>query len=83
MLVARGRLDPGTDSTTFCRLALDARRVRVLPITQEIAIDSTRSDLPQGDPADRLIAATAKAHSTVLVTADEGLRTSGAVDTLW
>ena len=83
MLVAKGRLDPGTDSATFCRLALDARRVRVLPITPEIAMESTRIDLPQGDPADRLIAATAKAHSTVLVTVDERLRASGAVDTLW
>jgi hypothetical protein len=29
MLVSKGRLEPGTDSATFCRLALDARGVRV------------------------------------------------------
>jgi PIN domain nuclease of toxin-antitoxin system len=83
MLIRKGRLDPGTDGATFCRLALDARGVRVLPITPEIAVESTRLDLPQGDPADRLIAATAIAHGAVLLTADQSLRASPVVETLW
>jgi len=83
MLVNKGRLNPGADSATFCRLALDARRVGVLPITPAIAMESTRVDLPQGDPADRLIAATAAAHNTPLVTIDERLRDNQAVRTLW
>lgn len=83
MLVSKNRLDPGTDSATFCRLALDARGVRVLPITPEIAMVSTRIDLPQGDPADRLIAATALAQAAVVVTVDQRLRRSDAVKTLW
>jgi PIN domain nuclease of toxin-antitoxin system len=83
MLVSKDRLDPGTDSATFCRLVLDARAVRVLPITPEIAMESTRLDLPHGDPADRLIAATAGVHGAILVTVDERLRDSRAVKTLW
>jgi PIN domain nuclease of toxin-antitoxin system len=53
MLVAKGRLDPGTDCTTFARLALEARGIRVLEITPEIARRSAEIDLPQADPADR------------------------------
>jgi PIN domain nuclease of toxin-antitoxin system len=83
MLVSKGRLDPGTDSASFCQLALDARGVRVLPVTPEIALVSTELDLPQGDPADRLIAATAVANAADLVTSDERLRGSQAVKTLW
>ncbi len=83
MLVGKGRLDPGVDSATFCRLALDARGVLVLPITPEIARASIDIDLPHGDPADRLIAATANAYGAVLVTSDEKLLESSAIETLW
>jgi PIN domain nuclease of toxin-antitoxin system len=83
MLVSKGRLDPGTDSATFCRLALDARGVRVLPITPELALESTRIEVPQGDPADRLIAATAIVHGAPLVTVDQRLRDCAALSTLW
>jgi PIN domain nuclease of toxin-antitoxin system len=83
MLVSKGRLDPGTDSATFCRLALDARTMRVLPITPGIALESTRIELPQGDPADRLIAATAVEQNAVVLTIDERLRQSTVIQTLW
>jgi len=83
MLVSKNRLSPGTDSASFCRLALDARGVRVLPITPAIADQSTRIALPQGDPADRLIAATTLLHDAVLLTVDQLLRDSDAVSTLW
>lgn len=83
MLVEKGRIDPGTDIRTFCRLTLDARGIRVLPITPEIATGSVQIDLPHGDPADRLIAATARIHRARLVTADVHLRESAAVETVW
>jgi PIN domain nuclease of toxin-antitoxin system len=83
MLVAKGRLDPGTDSATFIRLALDARGIRVLGITPEIARISAEIDLPQADPADRLIAASAIEHSASLVTIDRRLRESSLVTTIW
>ncbi len=83
MLVAKGRLDPGTDAATFCRLAIDARGVQVVSISPEIAAASVTIDLPHGDPADRLIAATAVTMDIPLLTCDENLRASGAVKTLW
>lgn len=83
MLIGKGRLEPGIDTAAFCHLALAARGVRVLPISPEIAAGSVSIDLPQGDPADRLIAATANAYGARLVTSDERLRTSQAVLTLW
>ena len=83
MLVSKGRLEPGTDSASFCRLALDARGARVLAITPEIARESTRRALPQADPAHRQIAATALLHGAGLVTIDERLRSSDVVKTIW
>jgi PIN domain nuclease of toxin-antitoxin system len=83
MLVGKGRLDPGTDSATFSRLALEARGVRVLPITPEIALESVHMGLAQGDPADRLIAATAMAHGATLLTADQRLREYNGLKTHW
>lgn len=83
MLVAKGRLDPGTDAATFCRLALDARGVQVLSITPEIAAASAQIELPHGDPADRLVAATALMADATLLTCDEKLRTSPVLKTIW
>ena len=81
MLVARGRLDPGTDAATFCRMAIRARNLTVLPITVEIAARSATLSL-HGDPADRLIAATAIEHHAPLVTTDELLLACADVNTL-
>ena len=83
MLIAKQRLNPGTDAATFCRLALDARRIQVVAISPEIAAASVSIALPHGDPADRLIAATALAVDAPLITCDEKLRASEAIKTLW
>ena len=48
MLVGKGRLDPGTNSASFCRLALDAGGLRVLPITSAMVLASTAS-VPKED----------------------------------
>ncbi|MHB8428809.1 MAG: type II toxin-antitoxin system VapC family toxin [Acidiferrobacterales bacterium] len=75
MLVAKGRLDPGTGALEFMNLALTARSIAMLPITPEIAELSTR--LPEAvsaDPADRLIAATAIHHGAMLISTDINLK---------
>lgn len=49
-------------------------RIELLPITIEIALRSYEwPDDFQGDPADRIIAATAAVHGLILVTSDEKL----------
>ncbi len=78
MLVAKGRLDPGTSALEFMNLALTARSIAMLPITPEIAELSTR--LPEAvsaDPADRLIAATAIHHGATLISTDINLKKAG------
>lgn len=54
--------------------------LEVLPITGRIAAESTRlgADFPR-DPADQLIAATARCHGLILLTQDERIRDSRVV----
>jgi PIN domain nuclease of toxin-antitoxin system len=82
MLAERGRIDVGTDIVRFLHLALTARSLHVLAITPEIAALSVSLGL-HGDPADRLIAATAIHHDAELVTSDQRLRNAPRVRTVW
>lgn len=84
MLIAKKRIDPGTDAQTFIRLVLAARNISVLPITPEIADASAQQDLcPHGDPADRIIAATTLLHKSKLVTSDQKLATVTGLQIIW
>ena len=84
MLVAKGRLDPGTDALSFLKLVLAARVIRLLPITPEIAGISANDDLfAHHDPADRIIAATALHYGGSLVTCDQALRAVKGVKIVW
>jgi PIN domain nuclease of toxin-antitoxin system len=82
MLAAKGRVAFGTDTATFLRNALAARGIRVLAITPEVAALSQSGTVPAGDPADRLIAATAVHHGATLVTRDEALHALAGLSTL-
>jgi PIN domain nuclease of toxin-antitoxin system len=60
------------------------RRFTVFPITGNIALRAFA--LPAGypnDPVDRIIGATALVEALTLVTADQAIRESGAVPTIW
>jgi PIN domain nuclease of toxin-antitoxin system len=83
MLISKRRLDPGTNATGFLEDLIAARRLGVLPITSEIAVLAREMELGHGDPADRLIAATAIHLGARLVTADAALRAVNAVDAIW
>lgn len=84
MLINKGRLQPGTDCLTYLQLVLDARQITVLPITSRIAYLSTfMPEVNHHDPADRIIAATAKEHRAALVTADQKLLNLEVVNTIW
>ena len=83
MLIARKRLDPAMDARQFLDDMIAARQVRVLPITAQIAVLSQSDMFAHGDPADRLIAATALLHRAPLITSDVKLRKIKDVATLW
>lgn len=72
MLIDKGRLIFSVDPHAWRHDLLRAN-LREIPVDGNIAINSTRLNNFPGDPADRLIAATAMQHSAALVTADEQL----------
>jgi PIN domain nuclease of toxin-antitoxin system len=68
----------------WLRRAVGAPQLEVLPLTVDVAIESERlGDSFPPDPADRLIAATARVHDLTLITSDRRIRRSRAVRTLW
>jgi PIN domain nuclease of toxin-antitoxin system len=83
MLTAKGRLKLPTTSARFLTLALEARRIRVAPITPEIAETSRADRFRHADPADRIIAATALGLNAPVVTCDERLREVRGLKTVW
>ena len=83
MLIARGRIDPGMTAHEFLNDMIVARHIRTLAITPDIAILAQSDVFAYGDPADRLIAATAQLHRAVLVTSDAKLRKLSLVSTIW
>jgi PIN domain nuclease of toxin-antitoxin system len=84
MLVAKGRLELDRDVLVWIRQALALPRVTFVPLTPEIAVRSTRlgAGFP-GDPADRILVATARELGASLVTKDEILRRAEGVRTVW
>lgn len=85
LLHERGRLVLPANVTAgfYMKQLLAALRLQVLPITSEIALLSRSSLFQHGDPADRLIAATALQLGAPLITADTKLRALTELDTLW
>lgn len=84
MLIKKGRLDPGTDTISFINLALSARKIKVMPITPEIAyISSSHKAFVHHDPADRLIAATTIYYKSTLITCDGLLSNIKELPTIW
>lgn len=84
MLIARGRVATrGTPESWLTALA-DQTRVIVKDVTPSVAVIATQfpADFP-GDPADRLIAATARVEGVPLVTRDGRLRANPAIRTVW
>jgi len=82
MLFSRGRIQAYGTVEASVRLLTEGMVIK--PITPEIAAISAQfpPDFPR-DPADRLIAATARFEGLALVTHDEKLRTSPLLQTIW
>lgn len=82
MLIEKKRLDTGTDTLSFLETVLAARRIEVKAITPPIAARATTLSLPHGDPADRIILATAIIYNATLITSDRHLIQSKIVPVL-
>ena len=84
MLFARGLIQPQGSVESSVRRVIEASGVAVRPITPEIAALAWQfpNDFPH-DPADRLIAATARAEGALLITRDQRILHSPLLKALW
>lgn len=84
-LVARGRLVMDRPVETWVSDALNVHDVRPVAPTVSTALRAGSLDPAgfHGDPADRLIYATAVEHDALLVSADERLRGSDPARVVW
>lgn len=81
MLVRRGRVVLNVDGTTF--LSRVEELFEIVPIDARIADLAAQLNLPDGDPFDRVITATAKVLGAPLLTRDRAITDSGVVDIVW
>jgi PIN domain nuclease of toxin-antitoxin system len=79
-LNAKGRIQLPADLGEWVRRATSP--LREAPLTHEIALLSRQLVLPQNDPADHFLAATAQLLKLTLVTADANLLGLGNISTL-
>jgi PIN domain nuclease of toxin-antitoxin system len=85
MLVQKRRISLDRDVATWVRQALASTRVTPHLVPPDVAVSAgllNGSDFP-GDPADRIIYATARAHRAPLVTRDQRIRGFDARNTVW
>ena len=83
-LVSSGRLQFDRDVERWLDAALEETQIEVIALSAAIAVRSTRIAANfHGDPADQIIAATSLVQEVPLVTADERLRASPAIRTVW
>lgn len=84
MMVVRGRVIPHGTPEAWLGALVDRSRVTVKGITPSIAVLATHfPDKFPADPADRLIAATARAEGVPLVSRDARIRAGAVVETIW
>jgi PIN domain nuclease of toxin-antitoxin system len=83
MLAAKQRIVIPISAADYIRDIVLALRLQVLPITPEIAAISQSDLFQNGDPADRLIAATAMHHRAPLVSGDEKLAAIPGLQIIW
>jgi PIN domain nuclease of toxin-antitoxin system len=81
--VERGALQLDGPLEDWMGAALSEPRIRLIPLTPEIAIESTRLPRPfHRDPADQIIVATARVLGASLLTADRKIRRYPHVSTV-
>lgn len=81
--LARGRITIDRSPLEWLEQALALPRVALLPLTPAVAVKATQLGAFHGDPADRLIVATAMLHAATLISRDKNIRQFAAVATVW
>jgi PIN domain nuclease of toxin-antitoxin system len=81
--LARGRISLDRAPLEWLEQALALPRVQLRPLTPSVAVRATQLGAFHGDPADRLIVATALIDGTTLVTKDKHIREYATVTTIW
>lgn len=81
MLVKKGRVQISVSIREYLR-ALQTH-YPILPITSEIAAQAMDLDLPQADPFDRILVATAQYHGLPFLTRDKNIAESRLVQVIW
>lgn len=82
--VAKGRVSLDRDPLDWMGQALADPRIELLPLSPAVAVRSTRLGRAfHGDPADRIIVATAILENARLVTKDRLIRDYPAVESVW
>ena len=82
ILIERGRVEVDKDPIPWAAEVSRASALREAAVTHDVAVESRVIDLPHQDPADRLLAATARVYDLTLVTADDRLLGSRRIATL-
>ncbi len=73
MLTSKRRIQLDEDAVSWTRRTLEQLQLREAPLTTDVALETFALNLTHSDPADRLIAASAKVFDLTLVTADAKL----------
>lgn len=82
ILVEKGRIALDGDVEEWIGQALNAAPVKEAPLTLDVVLASRKISLPQRDPADTFIAATARVFDLTLVTSDARLISSKEISVL-
>jgi PIN domain nuclease of toxin-antitoxin system len=85
MLAEGGRIELDRSVESWIEQALASERLRALPLTSAIAVKAALLGREgfTGDPADRIIYATARGSGGRLVTRDKALHAFDARNTIW
>ena len=83
-LLEKKRLGISCDPEEWLNAALDMPKLRLVPLSPDLAYRSTILPQPfHNDPADQIIVATAREEEAVLLTKDETLLSYNHVKSVW
>ena len=83
-LAARGRIALDRPPLDWLNDALAVRRVELMALSPAVAVRAAQLPVTfPGDPADRLIVATALVEGASVVTRDNRIRRAAVVETIW